>query len=312
MARENWIKHLTVDKRIVRLLSASTYENFPDAIREMVSNAYDADATEVNITIDLNKDFIEVRDNGNGMTPDEFGFFLRIAGQKRDKLRISPVFGRRQIGQFGIGFLAIFPFGKEIEIKSTALRSEITFKARIPAEKYNREGQTIDVEDIQIPGYEIVDEKYYDQHGTTIHISSLTEVAKRFFSNEGNVKSARDSIMAFSPLERLTWHLQEELPLDYSQESPYYKAFEDLGSSALKVRLNDKELFRNSPGTDILENSSWQYEDIKCRFVIATNWKKVIPEEAQHFKQRLRNVGIGKRTSFSLGLAGGLVAVWHG
>ena len=272
----------------------------------MVSNAYDADATEVNITIDLNKDFIEVRDNGNGMTLDEFGFFLKIAGQKRDKLRISPVFGRRQIGQFGIGFLAIFPFGKEIEIKSTALRSEITFKARIPAEKYNHEGQTIDVEDIQIPpGYEIVDLKNKDQHGTTIHISSLTEVAKRFFSNEGNVKSAKILSLAFSPLERLTWHLQEKLPLDYSQISPYYKAFEDLGSSALEARLNDKELFRNLHGTDILENSSWQYEDIKCRFVIATNRKKVIPEEAQHFKQRLRNVGIGKRTSFSFGLAGG-------
>jgi HSP90 family molecular chaperone len=112
MDRETWIKHLTVDKRIVRLLSASTYENFPDAIREMVSNAFDADATEIHISIDLKQDFIEVKDNGNGMTPDEFGFFLRIAGQKRDKRRISPTYGRRQVGQFGIGFLAIFPFGK--------------------------------------------------------------------------------------------------------------------------------------------------------------------------------------------------------
>ena len=58
MSLENWTKRLTVDKRIVRLLSASTYENFPDAIREMVSNAYDADATEVRITINLEQDFI--------------------------------------------------------------------------------------------------------------------------------------------------------------------------------------------------------------------------------------------------------------
>lgn len=304
MARENWVKHLTVDKRIVRLLSASTYENFPGAIREMVSNAYDADATEVNITIDLKKDFIEIRDNGNGMTPDEFGFFLRIAGQKRDQRRISSVFSRRQIGQFGIGFLAIFPFGMEIEIESTALRSKITFKAKVPAEKYIREGQTIDVEDIQIPGYEIVDESYYDQHGTTIHISGLTEMAHRFFSKENNVKARRDSIMSFEPLDKLAWLLQEELPLDYSPKSPYREAFEDLGSSGIKVRLNDKELFRNAPGTHILENSSWEHESIRCRYVIATNWKKVLPEEAQYFKQILRNTGIGKRTSFSLGLAG--------
>ncbi len=300
MARENWVKHLTVDRRIVRLLSASTYENFPGAIKEMVSNAYDADATEVNITIDLKKDFIEIRDNGNGMTPDEFGFFLRIAGQKRDKSRISPVYGRRQIGQFGIGFLAVFPFGKEIEIESTAARSEMTFKARVPAEKYILEGQAINVEDIQIPGYEIVDERYYDQHGTMIRISGLTELGKRFFSNEANAKVRPNSIMAYRPMERLEWFLQEDLPLDYSAKSPYRKALEDLGSSGIKVRLNDKELFRNSPGTDILENSVWEHKGIKCRYVIATNWKRISPEDAQQFKQRLRNVGVGKRTSFSL------------
>ena len=129
-------------------------------------------------------------------------------------------------------------------------------------------------------------------------------MAKRFFSKENDVKTRRDSVMSFAPMERLIWLLQEDLPLDYPPKSPYRKALEDLGSSGIKVRLNDKELFRNSPGMDILENSSWKYKDIKCRYVIATSWKKVFPEEAQHFKQRLRNIGIGKRTSFSLGLAG--------
>jgi hypothetical protein len=304
MARETWIKHLTVDKRIVRLLSASTYENFPDAIREMVSNAYDADATEMHITIDLKQDFIEIRDNGNGMTPDEFGFFLRIAGQKRDKSRISPTYNRKQIGQFGVGFLAIFPFGGQIEVKSTATRSNIMFNAIIPAEKYVQGGQSIDVENIQIPGVEIVNDEYFNQHGTTIHIAGLTDMVHRFFSKDPNVKTRRDSISSWMPLDKLEWILQEELPLDYSPKSPYYEAFKDLGSSGIKIWLNNKELFRNSPGTDILENDIWEYKDIKCRYVIATNWKKVWPEEAHYFKQRLRNVGIGKRTPFSLGLVG--------
>jgi len=304
MARENWIKHLTVDKRIVRLLSASTYENFPDAIREMVSNAYDADATEVRITIDLKQDYIEVKDNGNGMSPDEFDFFLRIAGQKRDKRRVSPVFSRRQIGQFGVGFLAIFPFGKQIEIESTATRSNKIFKATVPAEKYVREGQSIDVEDIQIPGYEIEDDKYFDKHGTTINISGLTEMIKRFFSKENSVKTKPDKILALEPIERLIWMLQEDLPIDYPIKSVYHEAFEDLRSSGLRVWLNGKELHKNTPGSHILENSSWSYEGIECRYVVATNWKKIKPEEAQHFKIRLRNVGIGPRTSFSLGLAG--------
>lgn len=304
MSRENWIKHLAVDKRIVRLLSASTYENFPDAIREMVSNAYDADATEVSITIDLKKDFIEVKDNGNGMTPEEFEFFLRIAGQKRDKSRVSPVFKRRQIGQFGVGFLAIFPFGKKIEITSTASRSNLFFKASVPAARYVNEGQSINVEDIDIPGYQTEDDNYLDQHGTTITISGLTEMVKRFFSKDDKVKTKSDTILAFKPMEKLKWILQDDLPLDYLPNSIYAREFKDMGSAGIKIWLNDEELHRNSPGDHVLESSSWESENIKCRYLIATNWKKIKPEEAQHYKVRLRNVGIGKRTSFSLGLAG--------
>ncbi len=304
MARDNWVKHLAVDKRIVRLLSASTYENFPDAIREMVSNAYDADATEVSITIDLKQDFIEVKDNGNGMTTQEFEFFLRIAGQKRDKRRISPVFKRRQIGQFGVGFLAIFPFGKKIEITSTPARSNQFFKAVVPAEKYVNEGQSINVEDVEIPGYELEDESYIDQHGTTITIIGLTEMVKRFFSRDNKVKTSSHTILSFEPLEKLKWILQEDLPLDYPQNSVYAKEFTDLGTAGIRIWLNNSELFRNAPGENILETSSWSSEGIKCRYLIATSWKKITPEEAQHYKIRLRNVGIGKRTSFSLGLAG--------
>ncbi|KXK12543.1 MAG: heat shock protein 90 [Chloroflexi bacterium OLB14] len=304
MARENWIKHLAVDKRIVRLLSSSTYENFPDAIREMVSNAYDADATEVAITIDLKQDYIEVKDNGNGMTPEEFEFFLRIAGQKRDKSRTSPVFKRRQIGQFGVGFLAIFPFGKKIEITSTASRSDIFFKATVPAGKYVSEGQSINVEDIEIPGYQVEGEDYFDEHGTTITISGLTDMVKRFFSKENKVKAKPDTILSYAPMDKLKWILQDDLPLDYPPNSVYATEFKDLGTVGIKIWLNGKELNRNTPGERVLESSYWESGKIKCRYLVATNWKKIKPEEAQHYKLRLRNVGIGKRTSFSLGLAG--------
>lgn len=305
MSLENWTKRLTVDKRIVRLLSASTYENFPDAIREMVSNAYDADATEVRITINLEQDFIRIRDNGNGMTPEEFDFFLRIAGQKRDKKRISSEFGRKQIGQFGIGFLAIFPFGEQIEVTSTAVRSNIMFKAVIPANQYVKEGQTIDVEDIQIPGYQTEDAKNFDTHGTTFQIKGLTDMVRRYFNSDLKIQPRRkkNTIKGLEPLERFRWILQEDLPLDYQIDSPYIDALKDLGESGIRVWLNDKELFRNSLGSHILENERWEYNNISCRYVIATNWKVISPDEAQSYKIRLKNVGIGKRTSFDLGIS---------
>lgn len=306
MSRENWIKHLSVDKRIVRLLSATTYESFPDAIREMVSNAYDADATEVYITIDLKQDLIEVKDNGNGMSPEDFEFFLRIAGQKRDKKRLSPVYNRRQIGQFGIGFLAIFPFGKKIEITSTANRSSVLFKAVVPAERYVREGQSIDVDDVEIPGYQIENKDYFEQHGTTITISGLTDMVRRFFSKNEKGKIKKDSVLAFDPLDKIKWIMQEDLPLDYPKDSVYSDALKDLGSSGIRIWLNNEELFRNTPATHILENSSWEDGNIKCRYVIATNWKILKPVEARYYKIRLRNVGVGARNPLALNLAGKL------
>lgn len=107
MERTSWPKRITVDKRIVGLLSRSTYEKFPKAVREVVSNAYDADATIVDLVINLTDRQITIEDNGIGMTPEEFDFYLRIAGQTRGKTE-SVKFGRKRIGQLGVGFLAVF------------------------------------------------------------------------------------------------------------------------------------------------------------------------------------------------------------
>ena len=80
-----WPKQITVDKRIVRILSASTYENFPNALKEIITNSYDADSSSVKISIDLKKESIVIEDDGTGMTEDDFSLYLRIAGLKRTK-----------------------------------------------------------------------------------------------------------------------------------------------------------------------------------------------------------------------------------
>jgi len=307
MSRETWQKRISVDSRIVRLLSAKTYEDFPGALKEMVSNAYDADATEVNIEIDLENDTIIVADNGNGMTPDEFDYFLRIAGQQRGR-RVSPEFGRRRIGQFGIGFMAIFPFGKRIQVTSTARRSDLWFEATIPTERFIQEeqvGLVINVEDIQIHGYQIGDPKYSQKHGTTIRILGLTEMVDRYFRDrEINIRSKKHTIRTWSPNDQLEWMLSEDLPLDYSPDSVYKEAFSDLGSSGIKVWLNGKQLVRHTLASHILENEVWEFNGVKCRYVIATDWKSIKPYEARSLKLRLRNVGIGERSTFDLGTEG--------
>ncbi len=59
-----WPKHITVDRRIVNVLSQSTYDNFPNALKELVSNSYDADAKNVRISVDLKNETIVISDDG--------------------------------------------------------------------------------------------------------------------------------------------------------------------------------------------------------------------------------------------------------
>ena len=98
---------IEVSKAVVKHLSVGLYRNYALAIKELVSNSYDAGATEIKIKLDLKNKKIIVRDNGRGISYNEFKDeylhigFHKIPAKKPDEL------GRMRIGTFGIGFLAI-------------------------------------------------------------------------------------------------------------------------------------------------------------------------------------------------------------
>ena len=132
---KNWPKKITVDKRIVKILSESTYENFPNALREIIINSYDADSSKVDVSINLKKEVIEIEDNGWGMDENDFTHYLRIAGVKKESHN-KTASGRFIVGQFGIGFLSLFPFFKNCTIISKKSGSSEILFAEIPCYKY--------------------------------------------------------------------------------------------------------------------------------------------------------------------------------
>ena len=94
------------------------------ALAELVKNAYDADATHCLIRI--REDEIEVQDNGNGMTEDEFLSYWMTIGtrqKERDKWR-SRTLKRNVTGSKGVGRLAVQFLAHELELMSTA-RSDV-------------------------------------------------------------------------------------------------------------------------------------------------------------------------------------------
>jgi Histidine kinase-, DNA gyrase B-, and HSP90-like ATPase len=87
----------------------------------LAANAYDADATELTITLPDTIDdsaSIELQDNGLGMTPDDIAEkFLFIGRNKREDGQRSPG-GRLIIGSKGIGKLAGFGVASIVEVLS--------------------------------------------------------------------------------------------------------------------------------------------------------------------------------------------------
>src|SRR5262249_22346910 len=112
-----------IDPSIIRELSG-VYKPFVKAFKELISNAFDADAEEV--LVDFADDFsrVTVTDDGRGMTPFEFrGEFTRIGGGSRRWAQGNTPKGRARIGSKGIGFLALARYCSKLEVEAGADRS---------------------------------------------------------------------------------------------------------------------------------------------------------------------------------------------
>src|SRR5207237_9173066 len=111
-----------IDSSILRELSG-VYKPFVKALKELVSNAFDADADHVHITIADDFASITVTDDGEGLTPFEFrNDFTRIGGGSRRWLGERTYKGRLRIGSKGIGFLALARYCSCLEVESTGAR----------------------------------------------------------------------------------------------------------------------------------------------------------------------------------------------
>lgn len=120
---------LETDDRVLARITEGIYRQPASALRELVSNAYDADATEVIILTDAPRfEQISVRDNGHGLSPeilthlvkhigssakrDERGVELKVTGSDSN---LSPG-GRQFIGKLGIGLFSVAQFTRHFLI----------------------------------------------------------------------------------------------------------------------------------------------------------------------------------------------------
>ena len=105
---------ITVDKSHILTLGERLYEQSIELIRELVNNAYDADATRVDVNV--SDKVIVVSDNGEGMDMEGLKQYFNVGSEEKLLHPISPRFGRDRIGQFGIGKFASLAAASRFEI----------------------------------------------------------------------------------------------------------------------------------------------------------------------------------------------------
>lgn len=114
-----------VSLEILNHLGRNLYRSFITILGEAISNAWDADAKNVMITIDRENNSLIVRDDGYGMTSDDFQEkFLKIGYSKRKGNVTRTLRGRPFIGRKGIGKLALLSCARTVTIISKTKNTE--------------------------------------------------------------------------------------------------------------------------------------------------------------------------------------------
>ena len=160
-----------IDLNVLNHLGLSLYTNTPAVLTEIVSNSWDADATEVHINIDTENGTITIADNGHGMNLDDVeNKFLNVGyARRKDKRAISPIYKRNVMGRKGIGKLAMFSLANEVSIftkteddEVVALKVNVTHLRE--AIEQQQEYNTENIEDTS---------SFITKKGTTIVLSDI-------------------------------------------------------------------------------------------------------------------------------------------
>ena len=174
------------------------YDSADKRFREAVSNAYDAEATKISISVYLGADDqIIIRDNGKGMDEEDLkSDYINMGGGGKYE-------DEDAIGRIGIGALSIFALGDKITIKTRKkdtykiLTAELDFSQLQDAKKHALPLDQVSVGRIKSIRDSNEDD---DEHFTEVIIRSLSTASKKIFSNDDKTKKLVEKLERILPV----------------------------------------------------------------------------------------------------------------
>lgn len=173
--------YLEFHGRVIEHLGIQMYQSPVNAVAELVANAWDADATAVEIelptTVTDHAATFVIRDDGIGMDFAECQSFYLAVGRNRrgEETEQRTAGGRSVLGRKGIGKFAGFGIASLVTVEtiSGATGERTVFQLDLDALMADDRPGTSRKE-IDVIEYEPPDERRKDQHGTSITLSELT------------------------------------------------------------------------------------------------------------------------------------------
>ena len=230
--------------RIIADISTGIYRSPANAVKELVSNSFDAGATEVLITTDHPSfSAISCYDNGPGISSEELQMILSYIGgsDKRGKGEIGS-FGRPIVGRIGIGILAMSQISKQFVIISSKSGQPFRIEAEVNIEEFESQIAVHTNLGMGTIGrykiYEIPEEA--DEHYTIIttppgsamlreHLSTGKSLRDNFVTRNFDADTFYDFVMTVSDERRrptlskydmFLWELASLCPVPYFDDGP--------------------------------------------------------------------------------------------
>ena len=330
---------------ILNELSVGTYVSYSRALKELLSNAWDAGAHTVQIKIAPDLSEISILDDGTGMSEEDIRErFLRLGGSSSSRGALRQ--GRRLIGHKGIGALSVIPICKEVRVLTTKAGSIDRVEASLDISKIiEKAKQQEDLDTHYVYTLNKWSNEPATTHYTFISLRNLTSDIKEFLEKKGlTANNYISSVSELSGLEQLKWELAMVSPVAYLKEGPFNEKLQpitaikrELEKANFKVFVNNHQILKPVvlPSADVKYSEKYKrgidYEvypvehvddQLEFRGYIFSQATAIMPSDLRGGLIRLNNVAIGSydinwmkyQTSMGprLGLTTGEIYVYRG
>jgi hypothetical protein len=192
--------------KVIGHISQGMYRTPAGAVKELISNAYDAGATYAKIHTGFPRfDFFSCEDDGTGISHEKFLELMNGGigdSEKQSQTKRIGEYGRPVVGRLGVGLLSLAQICPRFSITSYHADTKEAFEAEIKFPPYSRQeidkiiaeqkAGTVTAQPITHGEFKINKVEYQKgKHGITVTTSSLRESFRKTMANLENLANKK-------------------------------------------------------------------------------------------------------------------------